>query len=376
MRLDKKREGFALSMVLLVMVVLTGGVLTAYTLTTSERWQVDDRGEQVEAFLLADQGLQRYLANSQGLKPIDGNCIADALDGGHAEVCTYRMRGSPSEDEPEIWVIRSSAWRHSSGNPSLPPAARTVAQIAHWKTASFKVEAGLKSLGGVKKNGNSGEINGNDACGKKGSLPALAIPVDPPYDDKFPNVLKTDLEDEDGNKKRIHYIGSDAYDAAKDVEIDWKGIVAGTAITPDVRLEKDNSGKVKWEDPAKQTNKDWPVVFADGDLFGSPKGEGVLIVTGNLTINGNAEWRGIILIGGSLISNGNNVLAGATIAGLNAILGEDVDESMIEETTLNGTKVITYDSCNVEKAMESFSSLVPVSNAWFDAWPVMDQVIE
>lgn len=370
LRLDTRREGFALSLVLLVMVVLTGGVLTAYSLTTSEQWLVNDRQEQLHAFLLAEEGLQSFYSSSQGVKPTDGNCTTHDLGGGAAEVCTYLLRAALSDDEPEIWVVRSRAWTNASGNPNLPPAARSVAQIAHWISADIKVEAGLKSLGGVKKNGNAGEINGNDACGAKDPLPALAIPENPKYDDKFPNVLKTDLLDENGNKKRIHHIGHDAFDAASDVDIDWHGIVNGTALKPDVKFRKGEN----WVDPKARTQKPWPVVFYDGNLSGSPKGQGILVVTGNLTINGNAEWKGIILIGGSLISNGNNVLSGATIAGLNAVFGEEVDESMIEETTLNGTKVITYNSCDVEKAMESFSSLTPISNAWMDAWPVVDQV--
>lgn len=370
LRLDNRRDGFALSLVLLVMIVLTGGVLTAYSLTISDHWQVDDRREQLNAFLLAEEGLQRFYVESQGNKPTDGGCTELDLGGGTAELCTYRLRAAFSDDDPETWVVRSRAWTQASGNPNLPPAARSVAQIAHWKAAEIKVEAGLKSLGGVKKNGNSGEINGNDACGEKDPLPALAIPEHPKYDDKFPNVLKTDLVDEHGNKKRIQYVGHNAFDAARDVEIDWEGIVKGNVLRPDVKFEKGE----KWDDPSKKTNKPWPVVFYDGNLSGKPTGQGILIVTGNLTINGGAEWNGIILIGGSLVSNGNNILSGATIAGLNAIFGEDVDESTIEETTLNGTKVITYNSCHVEKAMESFTSLTPISNAWMDAWPVVDLV--
>lgn len=374
MRLNAQREGYALALVLLVTIVLTGGALTAYTMTTTEHWQVDDRQEQLNAFLLAQNGLQTFIRNSQGVRPVDGDdgCVTYDLSGGTAEVCTYLLRAALSDDDPELWAVRSRAWRTASSNPNLPPAARSVAQIAYWESADIKVEAGLKSLGGVKKNGNAGEINGNDACGKKKPLPALAVPANPKYDDKFPNVLKTELEDEDGNKKRIHHIGHNAWDAADDVEIDWDAIVNRNALNPDVKFEKGE----EWKDPKEKTSKPWPVVFYDGNLSDSPKGQGILVVTGNLTINGNAEWKGIILIGGSLISNGNNILSGATIAGLNAIFGKDVAQSEIDDTDLNGTKVITYNSCDVEDAMEGFSSLTPISNAWMDAWPVISPAIE
>lgn len=365
MRLETQREGYALSLVLLVMIVLTGGVMTAYSLTTTEHWQVDDRQEQLNAFLLAQHGLQTFFMNSQGVRPTNDNCVTYDLSGGAAEVCTYLLRAALSEDDPEFWAVRSRAWRTAAGNPNLPPAARSVAQIAYWEPADLEVKAGLQSLGGVKKNGNSGVISGNDECGESGALPALAIPKDPPYDDKFPGVLKTDL----GYDQRISYTGEDAWDAAQEVNIDWKGIVEGKSLKPDLETSSET-----WTNP--NVSKPWPVLLYKGNLKAKPEGQGILIVAGNLEVTGNADWKGIILVGGSLISNGNNTLSGATIAGLNAILGQDVDESQIEETTLNGQKKITYNSCHVKDALEGYSSLVPISNAWMDAWPVVDPVIE
>lgn len=360
MRLDPRREGFALTMVLLVMIVLTGGVLTAYSLTTTEHLKTDDRREQVSAFLLAQEGLHRFIAESQGVRPSDQACAEYGdLDGGDAEVCSYLLRAAVG-DEPELWVIRSSARRTGGNLAHLPDAERSVAQIAYWDAADMDVKAGLTSLGGVDKNGNSGVVSGIDECGEKGALPALAIPENPKYDDKFPKVLETGP-----GQDRIDYIGTDPEDAAQSVNIDWKGIVDGKALTPD---EEYKGGS--WQPPT--TKKEWPILKYNGNLAGAPKGKGILIVTGDLILNGGqVDWQGIILVGGSLTSNGNNTMSGATLVGLNALLGQKVKASELD-ATLNGTKQIRYNSCHVSKALEAYSSLVPVSNAWMDSWPVLN----
>lgn len=359
LRLDARREGFALATVLLVMIVLTGGVLTAYSLTTTEQWKVDDRQEQVNAFLLAQEGLEKFIGDSRGNKPENDGCTEYDLVGGEVKVCSYLLRDLVGE-EPAVWAIRSHASRTGSSVAHLPDAERTVAQIAYWQPAEMDVKASLTGLGGVGKNGNSGQINGIDQCGKEAALPALALPKNPKYDDKHTGVLKTGP-----GQERIDYLGDDPKDAAKSVNIDWEGIVNGDALVPDAVFTGGS-----WQKPPK--SKEWPIIRYDGNLSGKPDGQGILIVTGNLTINGSADWKGIILVGGALISNGNNTIAGATMAGLNVMLGEYVEESKLDESVLNGNKQILYNSCHIASALEAYASLVPISNAWMDDWPVLN----
>ena len=57
------------------------------------------------------------------------------------------------------------------------------------------------------------------------------------------------------------------------------------------------------------SNPDGVLTFVDGDLTlgpGNPTGQGTLIVTGNLTLDGNFNWNGVIMVlgGGSVYRNG------------------------------------------------------------------------
>ena len=94
-------------------------------------------------------------------------------------------------------------------------------------------------------------------------------------------------------------------------------------------------------------------------------GQGTLIVTGSLTMNGSVAWSGVLLVGDNITSNGNNSVSGATVSGLNVKLGASLPQGSVG----NGTKEFNYNSCNVAAALGKWSQLVGYANAWVDNWP-------
>ena len=77
-------------------------------------------------------------------------------------------------------------------------------------------------------------------------------------------------------------------------------------------------------------------------------------------------WDGVILIGGKLTSNGNNTTAGATMSGLNDLIGGNPDVSEVGDSQANGQKTYLYNSCNVSKATQGLRRYVALPNAWSD----------
>jgi hypothetical protein len=77
-------------------------------------------------------------------------------------------------------------------------------------------------------------------------------------------------------------------------------------------------------------------------------------------------WDGIVLVGGMLTSNGNNTTAGATLSGLNFLTGGTPSNSSIDDATANGQKTYVYDSCNVEKATTRLRRYAAMPNSWID----------
>jgi hypothetical protein len=159
----------------------------------------------------------------------------------------------------------------------------------------------------------------------------------------------------DGNPDNTPRNLGPAATAKDSVAIDWAGIRAGTTLPHDYLYPA-------W--PTAAQFNSWPVVRVNGDLSVPSDGKGILIVTGNMSISGSTRWDGLVLVGGTLTSNGNNVIQGALITGLNVKVGMNVGQTAIG----NGNKTFQYNSCNLLRALGHVGSVQRVRNGWTDTW--------
>jgi hypothetical protein len=107
------------------------------------------------------------------------------------------------------------------------------------------------------------------------------------------------------------------------------------------------------------SNPDGVLTFVDGDFTlgpGNPTGQGTLIVTGNLTLDGNFNWNGVIMVLGSgsvhRSGGGNGNIYGAIFVAKFAKTGAstDVFGAPTFDTSGGGTANIQYSSTAVDKA--------------------------
>ena len=104
---------------------------------------------------------------------------------------------------------------------------------------------------------------------------------------------------------------------------------------------------------------DGAFTFVDGDLTlgpGNPTGQGTLIVTGTLTLDGNFNFNGVIMVlgGGTVVRSGggNGNIYGAVIVAKFARTGSDSDQFQAPtfNTSGGGTANIQYNSDAVDRA--------------------------
>lgn len=107
------------------------------------------------------------------------------------------------------------------------------------------------------------------------------------------------------------------------------------------------------------SNPDGVYTFVDGDLTigpGSPTGQGTIIVTGKLTLNGNFQWNGVIMVLGSgevyRSGGGHGDVFGAIFVAKFGAAGADTDQfgAPVFDTSGGGTANIQYSSDAVDKA--------------------------
>jgi len=350
----RNRRGATLPLTILVVALMGVAVAITYSRLSSERRLTGDGQAQVDAFAVAQSGLNSYMAAVNG-KPGFSDNTTLATPGGSALVNLRMLRESTTTLLPAVYVItsRGTATGARRYDASAPPAERTVATYALWTPAPFDLDAAITTLGGMDKAGGSGSMSGIDACGAMPTIAGVAVPNGGYTGSASP------IDGNPDNQPRELGSGGPAGQARDSVAIDWQGIVAwpNTSMMPDLVY----SGA--W--PASFA--DWPVIRVNnhpGADFTLPAdGKGILIVTGNLILSGSRSWEGLILAGGSVRSNGSNTVRGAVIGGLNVKLGEIVPVSQ-----MNGNKSYQYDSCALTRALGQIGSLQRVRNGWTDTW--------
>jgi len=371
----KNRKGLALPMTILVMTALTAaiaagfaGVATEYTTNSAER-------SQNRAYHLAEAGLEQFLV-LRGSKDSTGaawckGCVNDptvadsewtrvSLPGGYADVVAVRVRPmipAAVDSSDAIYFIRSRGVDTSvklSGAGMSTAAERTVGVYATWNTATMNVAAAWLSLSGLVKNG-TGVIDGNDQCHQKPAVAGIMV-------DSGDLVIKGGSFDPAGNPP---VDTSNNFNQLKTkVNIDWAGMLAGS-ITPDIEIP---SGTFP---PASVFDADttyWPVIRIHTNNYSLPNhGHGIIIADSNFVVSGSNMWAGIILVGGMLTSNGINTVSGATLTGLNYLIGGTPPMSSADDDAIaNGNKNYVYNSCSVDMASQHMRKYSAMPNSWVD----------
>jgi len=357
---NTERRGFAIPIAVLVIAVLTIMIAGGFSIVSAERRSVADQKSQINAFRIAEEGLEIYLvrrdslmAGTPGYTRVPGakDSVRINMTGGYADVSLTRLR-PPKGSQSGLYVVRSKGTETVGAYAGTPQGVRTVAQYALWEPAPMQVLAGWVALTGLQKNGAAGTLGGIDMCGDSAAIAGVIVPMDPGYDGKMVAIGNPPI---------------DSIPAPDSVEIDWDGIVNHGAIQATITLP----GGVWPTDALEAAFADsasiyYPIIRVNGNLDLPSSGKGMLIVTGNLTISGSKGWKGVLLAGGRLTSNGVNGVQGATISGLNVKLGMDIDA--IDESIANGTKQYNYNSCEVAKATTTMGALVTLRNTWVDNW--------
>lgn len=368
------RRGFALPMVILVMFVLVGALAAGFTMMRGERAADDATLQQQGATALAETALQQGLRNRPGLglpavPPAGAESLRVNYTDGYADLVTTRMRAAVGTTVPALYLVRSRGVRTRSGTARAGNAVAMATAFASFQQMTMTVQSAMTGINGIDKAGNSGAISGVDQCpvasgGSGNTLPAVVVPATPGYSGQTGPLI--------GNPK-VQTAGATPAAAAATVPFDWNAIVNGNAIVPTFDVPASGTG---FPSSTWFTNNptQWPTIIVRNgpnpstDYVLSSFGRGLLIVFGDLRLNGNTSgWNGIILVGGRLRSNGSNEVQGATITGLNVKLGYAVTNNDVND--LNGNKEFLYNSCSVNSALQSMGSLRVYQNTWANSFP-------
>ena len=405
---SRAREGFALPLAIMVLALLSIGLVAGFAMSTSEQAATSSQRAQARAYSYAQSGLEAFLTQRKefraGCSPATPYTAAQASACGFCPQCWLVNATAPNgsvnanlDTLPTVaesvtvnftngrafvraipvWVnvatgrgtyfVTSTGTDNqggiATGGGTTRTSSRSVGVYVTWSKATMNVMGALVSFSGIVKNG-TGAISGVDQCGADTNVVGINIPSEesvvlngaastfvptgnPPYD-----TLKTFSQD------------------SAQTKLDWAGITAGTTMPADINITTTSSAFPTTGTFASDTNY-WPIIHVfnrsaswTGTWTLPNQGRGILIVDGNLNINGSNQWDGVVLVGGQLTSNGNNVTSGTVMAGLNRLIG--IPAAAVADADLNGQKSYMYNSCSVKKATSSMARYTMVPNTWMD----------
>jgi hypothetical protein len=358
------RDGFALPMSILVLAIITVALAAGFSSTIGEITTNSAQRSQNRAYNIAEAGLEQFMVrrSESGFCQhcgdplvVDSEWTRLALNGGYADIVAVKVRPKIGTGNA-LYFIRSKGTDTTTrlNAATTQFAERTVGVYAVWNTVTINVLAGWVSLSGLTKNG-TGEISGVDQCGQSPDVAGIM-------------VQPGDLHIAGGS---FDPTGSPPVDTTntlaqlKDkVGIDWAAVVEQNAIPADYEIPPQSFPT------AAEFSADpdfWPVIRIHTNGYSLPNaGRGMIIADSDFVITGSNMWDGVVLVGGKLKSDGNNTTAGATLSGLNFLIGGTPSPSSVDDALANGQKTYVYNSCNVSNATTKLKRYSSLPNTWMD----------
>ena len=349
-------RGSALMIVLVALVGLTALAAAGMMMTETELRASENLEAGTGAFYAADAGLQQYLGIHEHATTTDTFAYA----AGSAVVQGEKLLDMPtSNGDHVLYRVRSIS---SYTTPEGGSGSRTLTRLAIYSDGSIVAKAAFASGSGLLKTGNAGTLSGVDEASAgdpecpnspKPSVGGVAVPPSGYVQSGGGGSLVPDGDPP-------VYEAPSTLELLQSTGVPWDAIVNEGLLVIDYEIPGDT-----W--PTSIPADEWPTIYVDGNVSLGPgeSGHGTLIVRNNLEMNGDFRWEGLVLVGSYLTSNGFQTVQGATITGLNELLGETVPSSDLG----NGNKEFTYDSCKMKKAMKkAFGGLSEVPGSWSERW--------
>jgi len=376
----KRREGFALAVAMIAIVVIGALIAGAFFTSTQEyragRNSLVDQRAYTAAEAGVTQPIQGWLKSLNLAMTNGATNDPDTLriNGGG-----YAVRRVTRLDDYTFWVMSDGYAGGTTGSLASHHRVNAVYRLAY---PSFNIIGALTVRGKVEVQGSS-KVDGTDAvppqwttsgiCPATGtSMPGVAAP-------DISQVCSGNCPESSTEQQRIfgnppksqNPAASDPDTYYKYGDQNWQTLTQNA----DIKLNGGNfktqpslsgaacnySDTMNWGDPSRTTAcaDYFPIIFVDGDLKlqANSVGQGVLLVNGDLEMAGGFEFNGIVIVRDDIKSTGNgNKISGSAFAG---------NTYTTDNTSVTGNSEIQYSKCAIERAAKGSATIVRTKQRGF-----------
>ena len=373
-----RREGFALAVAILAIVVI-GGLIAGVFFATTEQFRMGRNQQlQARAMAAAEYGQNRAIVpgpigqgwnvgiTNLAMGRVDSSLVFTTADGGRADVRVTRMGNS-------TYLVASQG----SAGGALRSSARRRTSLLVTVVAPQLNMLGALTTRGATKIGGSSFINGNDTT----QYPGWNCPP-PGTNPPLPGLVTSDTTQIQtsgcsgyaclsGNPKyKQDPVAADTNTYFNYGSAAWNDLVAtskpaggnpgvptynpdGSCKTSDINNWGDPTRSI----PAKACESYFPVLYSSGDLqLTGGKGQGILLVGGNLKVTGGFQFFGPVIVRQDIDTQGTGGHFNGGVMAANVSL---------QQNTVLGNAVITYSSCVIQQVMAGIAIPRPLADrAW------------
>lgn len=376
------RNGFALPAAVFALVVV-GVLVTGGFYIARQESRISVANEHAaRAFYLAEYGVSEVLAQPDlslltSITMWGDTTVTGTSGGGNWEVAVTRMA-------PRTYFLDGTG-RVTRGGAVLGGASRRVGTVAKLFTAVIDPPAALATQGDLWVGGSS-EIIGQDSspdawaglCDPADLTDKSGILIDDTTNIEYSgNKYDVDgdppvAEDPDLTIDKLLQFGDLTFDdLVKFASIEFTSSETITNTQPDSMLVDgewvcDRSGKYNWGDPLDPgavCGNYFPIIYAHQGLKinSSSAGQGILLIEGDLHLQGGFQFYGPVIVKGilSTAGTGGHINGGVIAANVN-----------LDTSTVLGNALVQFSSCSVNRAVmnnDDLTRMRPLAQrSWVD----------
>ena len=380
---SKRREGFALAVAMVAIVVIGALIAGAFFTSTQEYRLGRNSLMDQRAYAAAEAGVTQPIqgwVKQLNLTIANGGMFGpnrlDLPDGGYALRYVARL------DDYTFWVTSDGYAGGTSGALASHHRVNAIYRLAY---PNFNILGALTVRGQVNVEGSS-KVDGSDQIPSQWTSSGICPATGP----GLPGVTAPDTTlvcsgnkcpTEPSQPDRIFGTPAESQNpAAADPDTYYKygdqnwGLLTKNADvkflgggTFNIKSEPSVSGtacnyiNTNWGDPDRTgpCADYFPIIYIDGNLRiqANSRGQGVLLVNGDMEMQGGFEFNGILIVRDDIRSTGNgNKISGSAFAG---------NTYTTDNTSISGNSEIQFSRCAVERAAKGSSTVVRAKQRGF-----------
>jgi Tfp pilus assembly protein PilX len=361
----RSERGIALVAAIVALVVIGAIVAGTFFVSTLEQKTAENSVDAAQAYQAAEAGLVKNVATwntANNTLAVDGNTTIaqdSVATGTYFNVTISRLNSN-------LFFVRSVGTRNGT-TQSLASILRTV-------TVNPGVGAAVTAKGNVSVGGNA-DIDGTNtnptgwsACGTSPSMGGIrtsgtVTTNGNPTIGGTPAKIQNDSSVTDAlfqtpfNQFKAMATMSLAGSSGSGNYTVYNGLAPSTTGSP---LKCNQADANNWGEPLRtggytaECTSYAPIIYFGGNAkFTGGRGQGILLVDGDLSIAGNFQWVGLVIAIGQ-VKTGNGT---ANVTG--AIMSQDANIG--DQTSFSGTPVVSYSKCAIDFVLNSSAVARPLS---------------